>query len=185
VSSARSTEARTTTRTALREIHRAEGGSQNWDWHGTLNTEVGTVSWRDNAETSDARYDKTTAVTMDNNGVHVYTGADGPTPAETLRYDTVTVTGDRIRYQQTAFVEYQNGDSTELRQDALFWAAKASDEDEFEEFTALAREHGALARGWDFDSSAYLTSPMANYPATNKPWDGWYQEHMAAAGAVE
>ena len=56
----------------------------------------------------------------------VYTGADGPTEAQTLRYNTSGVTGGRIRYQQTAFDEFQAGDSAQLQQGALFYAATAT-----------------------------------------------------------
>lgn len=164
----------------LREIHRSANNNQNWGWLGTVNAAGGTVSWRDNAKTSEARYDKTNA-TMSGGSVRVYTGADGATPAGTLRYDTTTVTGGRIRYQQNAFVEYQNGESTELRQGALFWSAAATDK----QFMLTAREQGALARGWDFDSAALATTPLANYPATNTPWTTWYQNMTSAAGAVE
>jgi hypothetical protein len=158
----------------LREIHRSAANNQNWAWNGALNAAAGTVSWSDNAKTSDARYDKTTS-----GGMRVYTGADGSTPAQTLRYDTTTVTGGRIRYQQAAFVEYQDGDSAELRQGALFWAAPASDK----AFMVAARQQGALVRGWDFDSADLATTPLANYPATNNPWTTWYQNMMS--GAVE
>lgn len=164
----------------VREIHRSAANNQNWDWDGTVNAAAGTVSWRDNAKTSDARYDKAGATTAAGS-VRVYTGADGATPAQTLRYDTTTVTGGRIRYQQAAFVEYQNGDSAELRQGALFWAATATDRS----FMVAARGQGVLVRGWDFDSAALATTPLANYPATNTPWAFWYQNMMSAAGAVE
>jgi hypothetical protein len=168
----------------LREIHQSANNDQNWDWHGTLNAGTGTVSWRDNAETDDARYDKDTATT-DAGRVHVYTGADGPTPAETLRYDTDAdpVKGERIRYEQTAFVEYQDGDSTDMLRDALFWAAPAGEG----EFLTQAREFYALARGWDFDEEPPADSPwpVPHYPATNEPWAEWYEKLMAAEGAVE
>jgi hypothetical protein len=164
----------------LREIHRSENNDQNWDWHGTLNTGDGTVDWSGNAETDDARYEKATATTA-GRGVHVYTGADGPTPEETLRYDTSTVDGGRIRYEQTTFVEYQDGDSTELQRGALFWGAAATEK----RFMLVAREFGALARGWDFDSADLATNPLAHYPSTNQPWTHWYQTMMNEAGAVK
>src|SRR5262249_18433638 len=84
----------------LREHHRSKSNSQDWTWNGTLSAT--TVSWTGNAKTSDARYDKSTA-----GGVHVWTGADGPTPAQTLRVTTPQAAGDRIRYVQTAFDEFQ------------------------------------------------------------------------------
>ena len=166
--------------TRLREIHRSQGSSQNWDWDGVLNAGPMTVSWSGNAKTSDARPDKTTS-TSGTSRVHVWNGADGPTSSQTLRMDTDRYTGDRIRYQQTAFDEFQQGDSAELQQGALFYAAPAGESS----FITAARQAGRLVRGWDFDSASDATSPPANYPATNHPYDTWYQDLLTRSGAVE
>ncbi|MFI7152150.1 hypothetical protein ACIBO2_45150 [Nonomuraea sp. NPDC050022] len=166
--------------TQLREIHRSQSNSQNWDWDGVLNASAATVSWSGNAKTSDARYDATTS-TSGSSRVHVWTGADGPTPAQTLRLDTDRVAGERIRYQQTAFDEFQKGDSAELQQGALFYAATAGESS----FITAARQAGRLVRGWDFDSEDDATDPLANYPASNHPYDTWYQDLLTRSGAVE
>ena len=162
--------------THLREIHKSQNNSQNWDWDGVL---AGTaVSWSGNAKTSDARYAKDTAA----NGtrrVRVWTGTDGSTPSNTLRVDTPSVTGDRIRYRQVAFDEFQKGDSAELQQGALFYGAPATES----AFITSARQSGKLVRGWDFDSAGDATTPLASYPATNHPYDAWYQNLLT--GAVE
>jgi hypothetical protein len=168
------------TGTQLREIHRSQGSSQNWDWHGVLNAGATTVSWSGNAKTSDARYDKTTS-TSGTSRVHVWNGADGPTPSRTLRIDTDRSTGDRIRYQQVAFDEFQKGDSAELQQDALFYAAPATESS----FITAARQAGRLVRGWDFDSLGDATDPLANYPATNHPYDAWYEDLLTRSGAIQ
>lgn len=169
---------RFTDATHVREIHRSQNNSQNWTWNGTLNGM--TVAWSGNAKTSDARYDKTTS-TSGTSRVHVWTGADGPTPSQTLRVDTDRVAGDRIRYPQTAFDEFQQGNSAELQQDALFYAAPAGESG----FITSARQAGRLVRGWDFDSAGDATDPLANYPATNHPYDSWYQDLLTQRGAVE
>jgi hypothetical protein len=164
--------------THLREIHQSQSGSQNWSWNGALSAT--TVSWTGNAKTSDARFPKDTAA----NGtrrVRVWTGADGPTPSNTLRVDTASVTGDRIRYRQVAFDEFQQGDSAELQQGALFYGAPATES----AFITSARQSGKLVRGWDFDSAGDATTPLANYPATNHPYDAWYQTLLTQNGAVE
>jgi hypothetical protein len=166
--------------TAVREIHQSQGNSQNWNWHGVLDTSNSTVTWSGNAKTADARYNKTTSASG-GASVSVYTGADGPTPAQTVRYSTGKVTGDRIRYQQVAFDEYQDGDSAELQQGALFYAAPATSAS----FITSARQAGHIVRGWDFDSADRATNPLANYPATNHPWDAWYQSLLDQAGAVQ
>ncbi|MFC4118900.1 hypothetical protein [Nonomuraea zeae] len=166
--------------TQLREIHRSQSSSQNWNWDGALNAGAATVTWSGNAKTSDARYDKATSVSGTAR-VHVWNGADGPTPARTLRVDTDRVAGARISYPQIAFDEFQQGDSAELQQGALFYAAPAGESS----FITAARQAGRLARGWDFDSAGNATSPLASYPATNHPYDAWYQNLLTQAGAVE
>ncbi|MFF4620560.1 PI-PLC domain-containing protein [Nonomuraea jabiensis] len=166
--------------TRLREIHRSQSSSQNWDWDGVLDAGAMSVSWSGNAKTSDARYDKTTSA-GGTSRVHVWTGADGPTPSQTLRVDTDRYTGDRIRYQQVAFDEFQQGDSAELQQGALFYAAPATQSS----FITAARQAGRIVRGWDFDSAGDATSPLANYPATNHPYDTWYEDLLSQSGAIQ
>ncbi|MEU5866602.1 MULTISPECIES: PI-PLC domain-containing protein [unclassified Nonomuraea] len=166
--------------TRLREIHRSQSNNQNWEWTGTLDAAASSVAWTGNARTSDARHDKTTSAGTAPR-VHVWTGADGPTPSGTLRVDTDAFTGDRIRPQQVAFTEFQQGNSAELRQDALFYAAPAGQS----AFIIQARQAGRLVRGWDFDSAGQATDPPANYPAANRPYDAWYQDLLTRAGAVE
>lgn len=165
--------------TQLREIHRSQRNSQNWDWDGVLNAGAMTVSWSGNAKTSDARYDKTTSASGTSR-VHVWNGADGPTPSQTLRMDTDRHAGDRIRYQQTAFDEFQRGDSAELQQGALFYAAPASKSS----FIIAARQAGRLVRGWGFDSASDATNPLAGYPATDHPYTTWYQNLLTRSGAI-
>lgn len=167
------------TGTRLREIHRSQNHDQNWTWSGTLDAAARTVTWTGNAKTGDPRHDKTTAVSGTAR-VHVWTGADGPTPARTLRVDTDRRTGDRIRYEQIAFTEYQQGDSAELQQGALFHAAPASQGS----FITAARRAGRLVRGWNLDSASQATDPLANFPATNHPHAGWYRNLLEQAGAV-
>jgi hypothetical protein len=168
------------TGTTVREIHRSQSHDQNWTWQGALNTGTGTVGWSGNATTSSARYDKSTSVSGAKS-VHAYTAAYGSTPAQTLRYTTDGVTGGLIRYQQTAFDEYQQGDGAELQQGALFYGAPATAKD----FILSARNTNHLVRGWDFDSAALATDPLANYPATNTPYASWYQTMVTRAGAVQ
>ncbi|WP_394846556.1 hypothetical protein LZC95_03720 [Pendulispora brunnea] len=167
--------------TQVREIHRSPSSSQNWDWDGALDTTGNSVAWNDatHGKTSDARYDVTVS-TRGSSRVSVWTGADGSTPSNTLRYGTDRVTADRVRYPQWAFVEYQPNDATELRE-ALFYAAPATNAS----FITSARNAGKVARGWDFDDAGKATNPLANYPATNTPWADWYTKLVTDAGAVE
>lgn len=162
----------------LVEVHKSQSSSQNWTWNGTLSG--ATVSWAGNAKTSSALLAKSSA-SSGGRSITVYTGADGPTEAQTLRYTTSGVTGGRIRYQQTAFDEFQAGDSAILQQGALFYAATATNSS----FIVSGRQSGHLVRGWDFDSAGDATTPLANYPASNTPWAGWYQTMVTNAGAVQ
>ena len=168
--------------TALREIHRSDGSDQNWDWHGTLDTGSRTVAWDSatHGKTSDARYDAAVSV-QGSSRVSVWTGADGASPAETVRYTTDRVAADRIAYPQWAFVEFQAGDSAELQEGAWFYAATSTNAS----FITAARKGGRIARGWDFDDASRATDPLANYPATNTPWADWYTSLVEQAGAVE
>ncbi|HEX6356859.1 hypothetical protein [Actinophytocola sp.] len=167
------------TGSGLREVHRSQSSDQNWTWQGALDANAGTVSWTGNATTADPRYDTTTSA-HDDMSVTVHTAADGATPANTLRVSTDRVSGARIQYPQTAFDEYQDGDSAELRQGALFYGAPAT----HSSFITSARASGRVVRGWDFDSAAQATTPLANYPATNTPYASWYQTLVRQAGAV-
>jgi len=164
--------------TTLVEIHKSQSNSQNWTWNGTLSG--ATVSWSGNAKTGNALLNKSSATSAGRN-ITVYNASDGPTEAQTLRYHTSSFSGGRIRYQQTAFDEYQNGDSGQLQQGALFYAAPATDSS----FIISARQTGHVVRGWDFDSANLATTPLANYPASNTPWAPWYQTMVTNAGAVQ
>ncbi|GAA1720799.1 hypothetical protein GCM10009765_81250 [Fodinicola feengrottensis] len=166
--------------TTVREIHRSQSNSQNWDWNGVLDTGSGTVAWTGNAKTSDAAFDKSTSI-RGTAHITVSTGADGAAPVQTLRYATDRQPSTRIRYQQTAFDEFQKGDSALLQEGALFYAAPATES----AFIIAARQSGHIVRGWDFDSATLATNPIANYPATNNPWSDWYQTLLTQSGAVQ
>jgi hypothetical protein len=155
----------------VQEIHRSQSNEQNWTWNGALDAGAGTVAWSGNATTSSPRFDQSTSVSG-TRSVHVGTAADG-----SLRYATDQVADGPIRYQQTAFDEYQQGDSGEPAQDALFYGAPATAKD----FILSARGSGHLVRGWDFDSADLATDPLANYPATNTPYTSWYETMLTGA----
>lgn len=165
----------------VREIHRSPTYNQNWDWYGKLDASAFTVSWDSarHGKTSDPRYDKAVSV-QGSTRVAVWTGVDGAAPAQTLLYGTDRVTSDRIRYVQTAFDEFQSGDSAVLQEGAVFYAAPATDTS----FITSARQGGHVVRGWGFDSASNATSPLANYPATDYPSDSWYVNLVTEAGAV-
>ncbi|KAH7096437.1 PLC-like phosphodiesterase [Auriculariales sp. MPI-PUGE-AT-0066] len=154
----------------LREIHQSQSNSQRWTWTGQLNTAAMTVTWTGNAKTSDPFYTKT-----ESNGVTVYKDSSSK-----LVYSSGSFVGKRIAYEQVAFVEFQSGNSAELQDGAIFYAATASDKS----FITNARNSGKLVRGWDFDNSTLATTPLANYPATNHPYDSWYETLVTANKAI-
>ena len=154
---------------ALREIHKSASTAQDWDWRGTAGAT--SITWTTHATTADARFPTTTASVA---------GRTVSVAAGTLTATTDRAPAERIRYPQVAFVEYQAGDSAELKDGALFWAATASNKS----FILSARQAGVSARGWDFDSASLATDPLANYPATNTPNAAWYQTLLNRPDAV-
>jgi hypothetical protein len=156
--------------TAVREIHKSESGSQDWAWAGTAGATA--VAWTTHATTADPRFPTTTATAS---GRTVSVAGSG-----TLTATTDRAPAERIRYPQVAFVEYQAGDSAELEDGALFWAATASNKS----FIVSARQAGVSARGWDFDSASLATDPLANFPATDTPNAAWYQTLLNGADAT-
>jgi hypothetical protein len=157
------------TTSAVREIHQSQNNGQDWNWIGTAGAT--SITWTTHASTADARFPTTTATAA---------GRSVTVAAGTLTATTDRAPAERIRYPQVAFVEYQDGDSTELKTGALFWAATAADKT----FILAARQAGVSARGWDFDSASLATDPLANYPATNTPNAAWYQTLLTRPDAV-
>jgi hypothetical protein len=155
--------------TAVREIHKSQSTSQNWDWAGTAGAT--SVAWTTHTATADPRFPTLTA-TAAARSVTVAAG--------TLTAATDRAPADRIRLPQKAFVEYQSGDSAELRTGAAFWAATASNKS----FILSGRQAGVSVRGWDFDAASLATDPLANYPATNTPNAAWYQTLLNRPDAV-
>lgn len=166
----------------LKEIHRSQSQNQNWFWDATLNPSAGTVSWNTgtHAKTSAPRFVTNVSVSGARS-VSVSTGADGAAPSTTLHYGTDRIASERIRYQQTAFDEFQAGDGALLQEGAIFYASPATNKS----FITSSRTSGKVVRGWDFDDAALATTPLANYPATNQPWTSWYADLLTSAGAVQ
>jgi len=155
--------------TALREIHQSQSSTQNWDWLGTAG--AATITFGAHAKTADARFPTTTATS----GSRRVTVAAG-----TLTVTTDRAGAERIRFPQRVSVEYQPGDSAELKDGAVFWAATATNKS----FIVSARQAGVSARAWDFDSAGLATDPLANYPATNSPEAAWYQSLLDRSDVV-
>ncbi|EJD50501.1 hypothetical protein AURDEDRAFT_150206 [Auricularia subglabra TFB-10046 SS5] len=155
----------------LREIHKSQSNSQNWQWNGKLNAAASSVSWTGNAKTGDAQFAKS-----ESDGIKVYKDGAGK-----LVTSAGQVVGRRIAYEQIFFVEFQAGNSAELQDGALFYAAVATNSG----FLTDARKAGKVVRGWDFDSASRATNPLSNYPATNHPYDAWYDSLMKSNNAIQ
>lgn len=84
-----------------------------------------------------------------------------------------------VRFRQVAFVELQKGDdAVAIGGDALFFAANADRRADIAE----ARNRGLAARGWAFnedDRTAPPSPPQENAPATDCPFEEWYEDYMA------
>ncbi|KZV90930.1 hypothetical protein EXIGLDRAFT_837495 [Exidia glandulosa HHB12029] len=161
------------TATTVREIHKSQSNSQNWNWSGALNTgtAAGSLAWSGNAKTSDAIFDKAQST-----GIAVLKDAGGK-----IAYSAGQIVGKRIAYEQVFFVESQSGDGADLKDGAIFFAAASSDKS----FLTSARNAGKVTRGWDFDSASDATTPIQNYPATNHPYDSWYDQLLTANKAIQ
>lgn len=159
--------------TTVREIHKSQSNSQNWQWTGAVNTgsTAGSIAWSGNAKTSDAAFDK-----AQSSGIAVLKDSGGK-----LAYSAGQIVGKRIAYEQVFFVEFQAGNSAELQDGAIFYADTATDKS----FITSARNSGKVVRGWDFDSASDATTPLANYPASNHPYDSWYDQLLTANNAVQ
>jgi hypothetical protein len=155
----------------LHEIHRAPSGSQNWQWNATVNTSTSTITWSSssNIRTSDPLYDTTTSGTGFSQ-VHVWSGVNGTSPAQTLLYSTSAIPVDRIRYEQVAYVDTQPGDSADLDHGALVHSAIADDT----AYIKASRLAGHITRSYQLNNTSQATTPFPNVPATDFPWASWY-----------
>jgi hypothetical protein len=171
-----------TSPSTVREVHGDVPGQpeQHWTRTGTVDATGPAITWSVAART-DLPFYKTKA-SIGSQSVRVWTGADGGAPATTLRYTTDRLPAGRVQYQQVAFVEYQAGDGglAEIKTNSVFWASTAADTT----FLREALAAGKSVRGWDFDSSV-AGEPFPRLPATNHPFEPWYQTDLTGHGYVE
>jgi hypothetical protein len=131
-----------------------------------LNTGAGTLLLGSNVKSKDPRWpsnrsnDLVVGITEDNR----------------LVYSTAVVDRGAIGYEQVAFVEYQSGDPDWLRSGARFGAAQASDGGALTEM----RLAGLVTRGWQFSAGSPHLQPPESYPATDTPFEAWYENHCAS-----
>ncbi|MCA9581245.1 MAG: hypothetical protein KC416_05585 [Myxococcales bacterium] len=110
----------------------------------------------------------------------------GDTIAESLQGKVLVIlSGDRSTRQAlieggdgTLVVEYQGGDPETL--EGPFRAVTAVDG----ETLAQWAEEGAVTRAWALNDPVYLEAAPITYPATDTPYEDWYEEHCVARGAL-
>lgn len=168
---------------ALSEVNRQAGYDQNYVWNGTLDPATGVVSWDSSTHgtTPLPLYNKTTA-SSGGRSITVASTWDAPFDPQTVVYTTGRQKQPLpIRFPQVAFDEYQAGNSTFLFNNAPFHASIATNT----AFQVESVTEGHLTRGWDFDDISELTSPPANFLATDFPFDSWYVDLMQQLGAIQ
>jgi len=84
-----------------------------------------------------------------------------------------------VRFRQIAFLERQDGETSEFLQDAPFFAAPAGRHAAIQN----ARLAGRVVRAWGFEVGD-TTNPHANMPATDRPSDPRYLAYLVDSGAV-
>ena len=111
------------------------------------------------------------------------TGSNGAFGSDTLLYSAAGSATQRIRYEQLAFVEAQQGDEGLASEGAWFIAAPASDDDA-RRWAQGWRRGGRLVRLWSFNAASCGTDPPVSYPATDYPDAEWYVNYCASVHAV-
>lgn len=158
---------------APREIHLSGSTGLAWEWRGRLDTAARAVSWSGNARTSAPPFDETAE-----RGITVLTRAGGDAPSDTLRYDSASRSGARIRYEPLMFVEYQPGNDADLER-RFFAASNGSNT-----FARRWLDAGEAVRLWGFDEGASTGSVIPTFPATDEPFAPWYDAMCARVGCV-
>lgn len=167
----------------LHTIARDTDASVNWFFDGTLNPATGIVNWdlTTHVETSQPLQAKATA-RQGARSISVSSVWQPPFDPQTIVYTTPFAPPRPIRLRQLAFDEYQDGDSDFLAASAPFWSSSSSDSSSF--FTS-SRQAGRITREWSFDDISEISTPPANYLATDTPYESWYTTLMQQLGAIQ
>lgn len=172
----------------VREVHRSPSGAQRWYWDGRIDRARGTIAWTRNAEdfgqTEDVLFNKTRA-TAGGRRIAVSTGSSRAFGSDTLLYETDGNPAARIRPPQLAFVEFQPGSRSELQNDGLFFCAGPAGEAQVRSWARAWRSAGKIARLWAFDGSGLSpSSTPVTFPATDSPFEKWYDDYCRWLGCV-
>lgn len=144
-------------------------GTRRMQRTGVLNRRKPEVDWRAARVTQNALLARDSAdwlghnlrVLLDTHGA-IVTTIDGGSPLP-------------VRMPQVAFVERQTSEDTTAFLDPLFYGAPATDR------VALTQARGAglVTRGWGFaETNRAPAAPFENMPATDNPFEQWYQGYV-------
>jgi len=150
-------------------VYRA--GDQNYECIGTFDPGTGSVFWSSPKPTDRPLYDMTSAVAGER---RVSVRSDDTL----LRYDTGSHQG-LVGYEQALFVEYQRGNDDVLA-DTWFYACSKN-------YLSWGQEKcaaGKLVRIWGFGKDQ-AKLPRVSFPATDWPYEDWYQRYCDSIGTIE
>ncbi len=156
----------------LREIHQSQNTGLHWDWGLVVNPNTSAISWGSHEQTNDQLHDKDRDTAS--MWIEVDTNSHQTAGNDTLLVNTVLGT-HRIRFPQVAFIEYQINNSSELLDSETRFSAIGSGNME-----TIERWHntGLITRLWGFSEtdSGTISSPP-NFPATDHPFNDWYENY--------
>jgi len=164
----------------LTEVHQSGNNAQRWTWQARLDRAERRLNFSGNARTDAPLFDKASA-RRDRLEVRVFNGAEGSDGPRTLRYASDAGVTGRVRYAPWMHVEVQQTSSPAVRDaESRFFAAVASSGP----WVEARRLEGGIVRQWAFNTRDHVTTPAANFPATDTPSAAWYLRYLDDIGAV-
>jgi hypothetical protein len=163
---------------AITETHQSERTANVWGHAARLGAD-GEVKWEASRQLPDG-----STVKPNPGEVQVKTAKDGSSPEDTLLYLIRDGEPQRVRLPQLAFIEYQRGNPEALANDNLqFFACSFK----FLPWGLEWRKKGKIVRLWQVtelsDDLKNAPIPPANFPATDTPYEAWYEAYCKQIGA--
>ncbi|MCK6550171.1 hypothetical protein L6R52_30330 [Myxococcota bacterium] len=174
----------------IHEIHESPTTGHRWSWSGTFDAGTRRITWsRDGTgRTRAPRFAKGRATAeLTGHGrasIEVFAGNDGAFGPNTLLYTTDRVGPTRVRLEQLAFVELQPDSSTQLESDGLVFYAGPAASLSARLWVEGWRAAGKVARLWCFNDATLAEGARVNFPATDRPFDAWYDGYRHDVAAV-
>jgi hypothetical protein len=165
----------------VRELHQSENTGNHFFWDGEIDVSAGEVVWTRHG-TNGATDDPLHIKTADATGAHaieISLGPIAPYGADTLRYRLHGGAWSPVRYPQLLFVEVQHNGDAALEADDLWFYAASAESAAGRDWAQDRRSEGGAVRLWNFNSPDYQTRVPVNFPATDLPYETWYQSYCA------